>query len=64
MNSAWKYKGLAAEVSDDPDIRQLNLFLDRLERLESDLKQIMTGIDQMRMEKEHALRQRKAHKRG
>ncbi|NCC23187.1 MAG: hypothetical protein EOM26_12130 [Alphaproteobacteria bacterium] len=63
MNSAQKFDEPATDVSDDPEIRRLNLFLDRLETLEKELKQIITGIDRMRMEKEHALRQRKAGKR-
>ncbi len=63
MNSAQKYDELATDVSGDPEIRQLNLFLDRLEMLEKELGQIIIGIDRMRMEKEHALRQRKAGKR-
>jgi regulator of replication initiation timing len=63
MNSAKKYDELAADVSEDPEIRRLNLFLDRLEGIEKELGQIITEIDQMRMEKEHALRQRKAGKR-
>jgi regulator of replication initiation timing len=60
MHKMTKYKQLANQVSDDPELERLNGFLNRLERIERDVKALIFEIDQMRMEKEHALRNRLA----
>ncbi len=64
MNNSKKYAELAKGADDDPEIAVLNSFLDRLERIGSDVQELTRAIDLMRLEKENALRRRKSSRRA
>ena len=60
MNNAKKYEELGRSVAGDPELQRLSGVLNRLERIERETSTLIFEIDQMRMEKEHALRNRLA----
>ncbi len=60
MKGVRKYCEIAKDPADDPELVQLNQFLDRLERIEDEVRELTKVIDLWRIEKENTLRYSKS----